>query len=269
MKLTVLVENNTYIDEYYYGEPGVSFYIEEGDTKVLFDLGYSDIFLKNAKEMGIDLSQVKTVVLSHGHDDHTGGLPHLMKAFDLSGVQLIAHPFALMKKVYHDESIGSPAGQDTLEGLCKVTLSKRPVKITDKLIFLGEIPQLNHFETRRAIGKILSPDGWREDMVYDDSSLVYRGEEGLYIITGCAHSGICNTIEYAKRVCGEERIAGVIGGFHLFHVDERVQQTIQYLMENDIPYLYPCHCVSLYVKGEMLKQMDIGEVGVGLTLDWK
>ena len=269
MKLTVLVDNYTFIDEYYWGEPGVCFYIEDGDEKLLFDLGYSDLFIRNAEKMKIDLSKVRKIILSHGHDDHTGGLPHFMKNFDPSETQLIAHPGALMKKVYENMSIGSPASQDSLEGLCKVTLSKRPVEISEKLIFLGEIPMLCEFEKRIAIGKTLSSDGWKDDYVYDDSSLVYRGEEGLYIITGCAHSGICNTIEYAKKVCGDERIAGVIGGFHLLEMNERVEKTIAYFKKNGISSLYPCHCVSLFVKGEMLRQLPVKEVGVGLTLEWK
>ena len=73
MKLTVLVDNNTFIDEYYFGEPGVSYYIEDGGAKILFDCGYSDVFMANAEKMGIDLGKVDTIVFSHGHNDHTRG----------------------------------------------------------------------------------------------------------------------------------------------------------------------------------------------------
>ena len=77
MKLTVLVDNNTYIDQYYLGEPALSFYIEDGTEKILFDTGYSDAFIKNAEQMGIDLGALTYIVLSHGHNDHTRGLPFL------------------------------------------------------------------------------------------------------------------------------------------------------------------------------------------------
>ena len=74
MQLTVLVDNNTLIDRYYLGEPGVAYYLEDGDVRILFDVGYSDIFLRNAQALGIDLSRLQQVVLSHGHNDHTRGL---------------------------------------------------------------------------------------------------------------------------------------------------------------------------------------------------
>ena len=77
MKLRVLEDNNTFIDEYYLGEPAVSYYIENENEKILFDTGYSDAFIQNAKKMSIDLNQVQKIVLSHGHNDHTGGLPYL------------------------------------------------------------------------------------------------------------------------------------------------------------------------------------------------
>lgn len=73
MKLTVLVDNNTFVDEYLIGEPGVSYYIECDGKKILFDLGYSDVFLKNAQTLKIDLSDIDDLVISHGHNDHTWG----------------------------------------------------------------------------------------------------------------------------------------------------------------------------------------------------
>ena len=79
MKLTVLLDNNTFIDQYYLGEPGVSYFIEVDGKKVLFDVGYSDAFLTNAQKAGIDLADIDFVILSHGHLDHTRGLPYLIK----------------------------------------------------------------------------------------------------------------------------------------------------------------------------------------------
>jgi len=80
MKLKVLEDNNTFIDEYYLGEPAVSYYIEDNDTKILFDTGYSDAFIKNAKSMNVNLNEINKIVISHGHNDHTGGLKYLFNS---------------------------------------------------------------------------------------------------------------------------------------------------------------------------------------------
>ncbi len=106
-----------------------------------------------------------------------------------------------------------------------------------------------------------------DDFVNDDTAIVYKSEKGLFIITGCSHSGICNIIEYAKKICEDNRIYGIIGGFHLFDASKRLDRTIEYLKENSIKWLYPCHCVSLKAKIEMAKQMQINEVGVGLEIN--
>ena len=100
----------------------------------------------------------------------------------------------------------------------------------------------------------------------DDSAVVLKTDDGLFIVTGCSHSGICNIIEYAKKVCGDDRIIGVLGGFHLFEVDDRLKNTIDYFEKADIKTLYPCHCVSLKAKAEMIKSLNVEEVGVGLEI---
>lgn len=266
MKLKVLVDNNTFIDMYYFGEPGVSYYIEDGNIKILFDTGYSGIFMKNAELMHINLDNINKIVISHGHDDHTGGLK---KFFEKERqIELIAHPNCFEYK--EDNTglyIGSPLSKDKLSNLCKLNLSKKPVKISEHITYLGEIPSSNNFERRCAIGKKMSNDKKVEDLISDDSAIVYQDEKGLFVITGCSHSGICNILEYAKKVCGDNRIYGVIGGFHLFDIDERLEKTINYLLENNIQLLYPCHCISLKAKVEMAKKLDIKEVGVGLNIN--
>lgn len=265
MKLTVLVDNNTFIDEYYYGEPAVSYYIEDNNTKILFDTGYSDIFLTNAEKMNIDLNKVDKVVISHGHDDHTGGLKDYFK--DPRDVELIAHPSSFFHKEKNGLYIGSPKTTDALKKICHLNLSKEPIRISDNITYLGEIPQINDFEQREIIGKYKENNSLIDDQVIEDSAICYKSEKGLFIITGCSHSGICNIIEYAKKVCNDNRIYGVIGGFHLFENNERLQKTISYLKENNITHLYPCHCVSLAAKIAIAEQIPIKEVGVGLSIE--
>ncbi len=164
--------------------------------------------------------------------------------------------------------ICSPILEDELKGLCTLTLSKEPVKISDNIIFLGEIPKINNFEDRKIIGQQRGQDGFVDDYIKDDTALVYKAKMGIYIITGCSHSGICNIIEYAKNVTGEEKVLGVIGGFHLFKVDEQVEETIKYFLKNNISELYPCHCTSFNVKAKIHEAIPIKEVGVGLEVEW-
>lgn len=257
LKLTVLVDNNTIIDRYFLGEPGLSFYIEDGSERVLFDTGYSDILLKNARAMGIDIDAVDTVVISHGHNDHTGGLAHL--PFDLSPKKkIVAHPLAFDEKYYDGEYIGSPMNIEQLRERAELCLSASPVRITENLTFLGEIPRVTSFETKTSLG---------DDPLLDDSALVYNSGTGLFVITGCSHSGICNIVERAKKVCGDERIIGVIGGFHLFRVGTRVRETARYLAEQNMKYLLPCHCVSFAARAAIHAVAEIQEVGVGFSIE--
>lgn len=267
MKLKVLEDNNTFIDMYYLGEPAVSYYIEDGKDKVLFDVGYSDAFMINAEKMNINLDSITKLVISHGHDDHTGGLKYFF--YKKRNLDLIAHPDCFEYK--EDDTglyIGSSLTKEELCDVCNLQLTKEPVKVSEHIMYLGEIPILNDFEKRYSIGSCIKDDVKTEDTLNDDSAIVYKSDEGLVVITGCSHSGICNIIEYAKKVCNDTRILGVIGGFHLFENDDRLKNTINYLKENNIKYLYPCHCISLKAKIEMAKELDIQDVGVGLTLDF-
>ncbi|KNF09071.1 metal dependent hydrolase [Gottschalkia purinilytica] len=268
MKLKVVVDNNTYIDQYYYGEPAVCYYIEDDDAKILLDVGYSDLFIKNSVAFGIDLSRVNIIAISHGHNDHTGGLAYYFSNKIKKDVTVIAHPNAFDEKSLGEMKISSPIGKDSLAQNCNLKLSAKPVRISKNITFLGQIPQLNDFENRSPIGTTSLNSKTYDDYVMDDSALVYQGKDGLHIITGCSHSGICNIIEYAKQVCNDDKVISIIGGFHLFQQSERLDETIAYLKKNRIKELYPCHCTSFSVRAEIHKFIPIKEVGVGLELHW-
>jgi len=268
MKLIVLVDNNTFIDKYYYGEPAVSYYIEDEDKRILFDAGYSDLFIKNAEALQRDLNDLTDIVISHGHNDHTGSFTPFFEYFNIPGTRITAHPKAFNKKSYEGAQIGSPLSAEQLREKAELILSDKPMKISKNTFFLGEIPSLFDFEERKPIGKEIADGRLIDDFLLDDSAVAYKSEKGVYIITGCSHSGICNIIEYSKKVCGDERIAGVIGGFHLFNIDERTEKTVDYFVKNNIIELYPCHCVSFKVKAEIDKRITVQEVGVSMELAW-
>lgn len=278
MKLSVLVDNNTFIDRYFFGEPGVSYLIQEGDCKILFDVGYSDIFIKNAHKMGVNLRDINYLVLSHGHFDHTWGVPSLIQYFTEAKIEelecvkptLVAHPLTfLTKSIGCLEEIGSFLSVEKLNKHFIMELSKDPVWLTENLVFLGEIERTNSFEGKIPIGKVLKDNVEELDYLMDDSALAYKTAEGLVIITGCSHAGICNIVEYAKKVCQDERILDIIGGFHLLNPPpEQLEYTLNYMKEIQPKKVHACHCTDLTSKIALSKVINLQEVGVGLKLEY-
>lgn len=276
MKLTVLADNNTLIDRYFLGEPGLSFFVRDDEKNILFDLGYSGIFLSNARKMNIDASKTDFIVISHGHLDHTWGFTSLIRSYvekDFEGESyekptIIGHPKVFMTiSTEGCGQIGSMVSQEKLASHFKMELTKKPKHVTRNLIYLGQIPRENDFEGKERIGKRENESGG--DRLEDDSAMAYKGREGLVVITGCSHSGICNIIEYAKKVCGRDKVIDVIGGFHLLNPkDEQLRGTVEYFKRSGIRKIHPCHCTDLRSKIELSKVVEVGEVGVGLKLEY-
>lgn len=269
MKLNILMDNHTEIDVYYLGEPAVSYWLETEGKCFLFDAGYSDAFLKNARDMGIDVTKAEAILLSHSHNDHTGGLKPLLELDFEKKPQFIAHPDALLPHTFNGMDIGSPVSQGELAEKLELNLTKEPVWLTEKLVWLGEIPHTLDFEPAYAIGTVEKDGEKKDDYIVDDTALAYIGEKGLSIITGCSHAGICNIINYAKKITGVEKVQSVLGGFHLFDLDERTKATIAFLKEEKIPELYPCHCTSFAVRAALHAESPVTEVAVGTKLEWK
>ena len=273
MELTVLVDNNTIIDQYYFAEPAVSYWIEDNNKKLLFDVGYSDIFIKNAKKLNIDLKQADCLVLSHGHFDHTGGIePYINFAGPRTkNIRLVAHPFIFNQKIYEGfGDIGTKQRKKEIQKYFDLNLSKKPLWLTENLCFLGHILRKNNFEAKEPLGIVIKNGKKSPDYLMDDSALVYKSKRGIVVITGCSHSGISNIIEYAKKVCGREKILDVIGGFHLLNTKRKIlENTIKYLEACKIMDFHPCHCTDLKAKIELGKHFPIQEVGSGLVLKYK
>jgi len=279
MKLTVLVDNNTLIDRYFYGEPGVSYFIEEEGKRILFDVGYSNVFIKNAQKMNINLLDIDFVVLSHGHLDHTWGLVPLIRLYTEATIEeidhkkptLVAHPLTLLSKTFNGlEEIGSLLSEEKLSKHFWIKLSKEPVWLTEKLVFLGEIERRKDFEAQEPIGKTVKDELEEDDYLMDDSVLVYKSSRGLVIITGCSHAGICNIVEYAKKICEDDRIMDIVGGLHLLNPpQEQLQGTLEYMKALQPTEVHACHCTDLNSKIALSKVVNLKEVGVGLTLEHK
>lgn len=278
MKLTVLVDNNTLIDRYFVGEPAVSYLVEDGDTRLLFDVGYSEAFLANARRMGIDLRRLDWVVLSHGHIDHTGGLDALCRLYAEAALErqpaspptLVAHPCALLSRAYDDlTEAGTFLSEDKLRRQFTMRLSRDPIALTDRMFFLGEIPRPFEFERAAPKGRVWGASGEEPDHILDDTAIACRTAQGLVVLSGCAHAGICNTIEHARAVTGESRVAGVIGGFHLQKAPvDRLARTGEYLASLGLATVHACHCSDLEAKIALAGHVGIGEVGVGMVMEF-
>jgi 7,8-dihydropterin-6-yl-methyl-4-(beta-D-ribofuranosyl)aminobenzene 5'-phosphate synthase len=276
VRVTILVDNNTLIDRYYLAEPGFSVLVEDGGARVLFDLGYSGIFLGNARKMGIDLAAIDCVALSHGHLDHSWGLAELIRHYSELGFsgrkpprpRLVAHPSAFRSIAFGTVGeIGSLIPEGKLARHFDMSLGEEPQWLGANLVFLGSIPRLKDYETPAPIGN-REGDGLG-DRVEDDSALACRTGEGLVVITGCSHSGICNVIERAKAVTGESRLRDVIGGFHLQAPPRpQLEGTVDYFRTAGARIIHPCHCTDLASKIELARAVGVGEVGVGTVLEY-
>lgn len=276
MKLTVLVDNNTLTDSYFLAEPALSLFIEDTGARVLFDAGYSDAFLTNARRKGLDLLHLDWVALSHGHLDHTWGLDalirhHLERASQGMAVakpKLLAHPQAFATR--HADSlpeIGMLLTEGKLSRHFEPVLATGPVWLTERLVWLGEIPRTNDFEHSRPMGQREEPSGPVGDLLPDDTALAYMGEGGLTVISGCAHAGICNTVEHARNVTGVDRVRTILGGFHLLNAPAPwLAATADHLARLDLDALYPCHCTDLAAKIALAARCPVREVGAGMEL---
>jgi len=275
MKITVLVDNSTLIDRYFQAEPGLSFLIEDGSTHILFDCGYSDLFIRNAHRMGLKLTDLDYVVLSHGHLDHSWGLTALIRFMTEERLEgrsckrptLVTHPLALQGSVADGIEIGPLLTRETLSRHFDLCLTAAPNKLTPRLTYLGEIPRGNDFEACAPIGH--KEDG-KADFLPDDSGIVYEGRDGLVMITGCSHAGICNMLTRARHLTGTNCVQDIIGGLHLLDASvEVLEKTSKYLEQLQPRTIHPCHCTDLAAKIALARTLPVQEVGVGLVLEFQ
>lgn len=222
MEIALLCENAS-SDVGCLAEWGFSTFIDFEEAKILFDTGYSDVYLHNAKRLNRDLEAVDAIVLSHFHADHTGGLQfHNYQ----SKKKLICHPDVLEKLPEEETTV--------LQRDFDLFPSQIPLEFVPNAFYLGEIPRITPFEKGELPG----------DKLRDDSALAFKTKSGVVVISGCSHSGICNICEYAKQVTGLPLYA-VLGGFHLFEQDqEAVKGTLEYFQKEKPKHLYPMHCVD-------------------------
>jgi len=259
LRITTLSENTA-------GFPGVlaewglSVLVETGDLKILLDTCTSISVPHNAPILGVDLSAIDKIVLSHGHYDHTGGLKEVLAK--TGAVEIIAHPDIWAKKYIRggewERYIGIPFPREELEALgATFTLRKDPVWISDDIVTTGEIPMTTEYEEIDPNLYVKEDDQWLPDPLLDDRALIVVTDEGLVVILGCAHRGAINTIRHAQQITGVEQIHTVIGGTHLIGAsEERVLSTASAFQELGVQRVGVSHCTGL--PSSMLLAQQLG-----------
>jgi len=274
LNITVLSENTASMGNFL-AEWGLSVLIETGEMRILLDTGAGSAAVHNADALGLDLKTVDKIVLSHGHNDHTGGLREILKRMK-KRVDVIAHPDVWQKK-YHrrrddpERFIGIPFQPEELESAgADFHLSNQPVLITENLLTTGEIPMVTDYETIDPGLFIREGQEFQPDQLKDDRAVIIKTGKGLVIILGCAHRGMINTVYHAQKITGMQEIYALIGGSHLIGAsEERLWLSINALKELGVQKLGLCHCTDLPVISILSQEFGENYIFVksGLRLD--
>ena len=250
LRITTLSEN-TAARGNLLAEEGLSVLVEADGANILLDTGQSISLSHNVDKLGIDLSKINKIVLSHGHFDHTGGLRQLLSKMRKE-VEIIAHPDIWAAKYSRrqgeaDRYIGIPFQRQELESLgATFNLTTKSVAITDNVMTTGEIPMVTDFEEIDPNLFVKEDAGWLPDKLLDDQALIIKTEQGLVVVLGCAHRGIINTLYHAQQLTGVKPIHTLLGGCHLIGASEqRIRSTIAALRELDVQRLGLSHCTGL------------------------
>ena len=267
-QLTVLADNNTIIDKYLLGEPALSFYIEYDNKKILFDTGYSDVFISNAEKLGISLKDLDFIVLSHGHNDHAGGIKYLVEMYknaDKKPVIIACSGVFTQRYDLKDGEFGSPLSKEEIESCFRVKYIDTPKDLTENICFLGKIPRVTDFEAKESVEFIADTD--EPDFVEDDSALAIKFDNEIILITGCSHSGIINICKYAQKILGLQSINSIIGGLHLHNAPKDVVSKTTELLAGIHPKnVYACHCTGLNFLCRLNLRLNLKEIGCGTNI---
>ncbi|MGI5920647.1 MAG: MBL fold metallo-hydrolase [Syntrophomonadaceae bacterium] len=259
VKIKILVEN-TASSPRVKGEYGLAVLVNVDDYSVLLDTGCSNALLANAPAMGVDLEQIEDVVISHGHFDHTGGMLDLINK---KGVKRVyAHPDAFLRRFLllsngRTKDIGSLfTPQQLADNGIDLILTPEFTEIFPQVFVTGQIPRLTDYEGTGINSKIEAQGELIDDNINDDMALVIKHPEGLIIISGCAHSGMINTINYARNQTGCDNVLAYIGGTHLMSAEKsRIIKTIDTLKTYNIKNIITGHCTGFNACAMMYSEL--------------
>jgi len=249
VQITTLIEN-TVQTRSLKAEHGLSFHIKVGKNSLLFDTGQSDLLLENASKLGIDLTQLDAIVLSHGHYDHTSGLETLLTLAPKARIFL--HPGALDSKYVREitgscRRIGMPltVSNTLATATDKITFTEKKTEILPGFFATGNIPRVTPFENPEQ--SFFNDDAaTNPDNVPDDQALYFNSREGIVVILGCAHAGVINTLEHISKLTDGKPFYALLGGMHLIKADKtRIDATVEALRKFNFKKIAPAHCTGL------------------------
>ncbi len=240
MKIVTLIENLVYTNGLR-AEHGLSLYIDTGNKKVLFDTGQSWAFIANAEKLGIDISDIDAVIISHGHYDHSGGLADFVEKNKKSKVYL--KRTTLAKKYHNNTFIGTSFDVKKFED--RVEYIEEVTKIDSDLFIIPTIPIINSLDTSFANFYILKEDHREVDQFEDELFIAITKSNKLSIISSCSHRGISNIVREAIREF-KMPVYLILGGFHLSKCkEEQMDAVISYFKEINPQYLGISHCTGV------------------------
>lgn len=258
LKITTLADNLTFHGSLL-GQWGLSFLLEitAADNRkhiVIFDTGaVKDALLFNIDQLKVNLSNLEAIVLSHGHRDHTATTVEFVRR-SRRRVQVIAHPHAFKRRFVITRDGKKrfsqvPKGErekDIEQAGARLVLTKEPFQILLGATTTGEIPRLTRFEKIPGKRFIVVGRESQPDSILDDQALIInvRGQ-GAWVVTGCAHSGIINTLRKAESIAQSLSVHAVVGGFHLASErEDRIKHTVDALRSYKPKLISPCHCTG-------------------------
>jgi 7,8-dihydropterin-6-yl-methyl-4-(beta-D-ribofuranosyl)aminobenzene 5'-phosphate synthase len=232
--------------------------VRRGDTttRLLFDTGLSpDAMVVNAERLGIDLSDIQAVVLSHGHFDHAGGLLALGGTRGVRSLPMVVHP-----NIWTRRRLAVPGAEarelPTLsksalngEGLEVIERRQPSLLVDGSVLITGEVDRTTDFELGMPPAhQAWTGTDWEPDpLVLDDQALVVhlRGR-GLVVLTGCGHAGAVNIVRQAQRLTGIPTLHALLGGLHLSGraFAPVIVPTIEALTAERPGLVVPAHCTG-------------------------